>query len=154
MDHGKEFWEEERAANRQDFLRFAFKWGGLMAGLIAIFLFVMWRSTSAVEFAATRIDETTPARYRVFGIVKNAATGQPVPWPVVLDDPQGRPPHFKGDGKFDGTFELRTIAEPHTVHVSAIGFRAATVRVGRAWYLWMPSGEERIEVTLTPDPVE
>jgi hypothetical protein len=150
-ERGKDFWEQERARSRYEFLWFSLKWGGLMAGLLIAFLFVMWRSGSAVEFAATRIDETTPPRYRVLGTVKNAATGQPVSWPTAYDDPKGRPPHYKGEPKSDGTFELRTVAEPHDVIVTSLGFHPARVRVGKSWYLWMPAGEERVVVLLTPE---
>lgn len=122
-----------------------------MLGLVVVFLFVMWRSSSAVDFAITRIHETTPPRYRIVGIVKNAKTGQPVSWPTVYDDPKGRPPHYKGEPKSDGTFELNTVAEPHNVIVTALGFRPATFRVGKTWYLWLPSGEERVVVMLPPE---
>jgi hypothetical protein len=150
-DRGKEFWQEQREANRKELLRFSLRWGIVLAAISAIFGWMLWRSSSAVDFAASRVEANTPARYKITGTVRDAVTSKTVPWPVIADSPEGSPPHFHTTGKHDGTFELWTIAEPHNVVISALGYRSVTVRVGKAWYLWMPSGEEKFEIRLDPE---
>lgn len=151
-ERSSEFWEEERLEDHQDMRRLAARWGLVFAMGLSFFAFVLWRSGSAVEYGAARAGgEATAARYRVFGVVRSAITGSPVPWPHVRDDANGRPPLFEATGTHAGTFEMMTLAEPHFIVIAAHGFRATTVKIGKPWYLWMPTGEERVEVTLNPE---
>ena len=83
--------------------------------------------------------------------MRDARTGAPVAWARLGDDPAGRPPLFEATAGVDGAYELLTIAEPHEVVVSALGYRARRIKVGRSWYLWMPRGSERVDITLEPE---
>ena len=84
-------------------------------------------------------------------MVRDAVTRQPVPWARVEDDPNGQPPLFQTDADHVGNFALLTFPEPHRIRVSAPNYRAAQVAIGRAWYLWLPNGEEKRELLLVPE---
>jgi hypothetical protein len=146
-----EFWQQEPAEERKLYRRQIFRWSLLFLALCGGVFFAFWWSGSAIHFGASRVTETTAPTYKVTGKVVDARTGAPVPWPSAQDDPAGNPPMFQALGDVSGTFELHTIPEPHFVTVSALGYRAQQVKVGRIWYLWMPSGTELIEVKLEPD---
>ena len=149
-ERGKEFWEEEAEQTRKDVrgatLRLVLIFVGVLLGLT----FVLWRSHAAIEFASSRIQGQADARYRITGIVKNASTGAPIPWPSLQDELDGKV-LFQGSGKVDGTFELNTVASAHGLGVSAFGYRGAVVQVGRPWFTWLPTGSEHVEVRLTPE---
>jgi hypothetical protein len=143
-----EFWEEEAIEDRQDMRKQAIRWGFVFAFLIAGMVFAVWWSSSAVSFSSSRVDASTNPSYRVKGIVRDAATGAPIPWAEVSDDASARPPLFHSTADRFGGYELRTIAEPHAVVYTALGYLPATVHIGKAWYLWMPSGAENVDVRL------
>lgn len=146
-DRPLEFWEEEGIACRRDMRRYAVRWALIFAALIGGVFFAMWWSSSAVHFSSSRVQQTTGPTYRVTGIVQDSA-GKAAAWAEISDDLSGRPPFFHTTADRFGAFELLTIAEPHKIQVSALGYKPATAQVGRAWYLWMPKGAEKIEIVL------
>jgi hypothetical protein len=112
--------------------------------------FAFWWSGSAIRFGAARAaDKATPS-WRVTGIISNSVTGDPIAWAVVEDDPAGRPPFFRTEADHAGAYELFTLAEPHRIRVTARGFQQGVVEVGRAWFLWMPKGQERVNIQILP----
>ena len=82
--------------------------------------------------------------------MRDAATRQPVPWALMEDDPAGQPPFFRTDADYRGAFELVTLAEPHRIRASAPGYHPLVLNIGRAWFLWMPSGNEKKNIELLP----
>ena len=138
-----EFWQEEaRSAQRevrQQLVRYSILFVALCAGVF----FALWWAGQTIHFTAARVDSTVKPTWRVFGVVTDAATGEPVPFARVADDPEGPGPHFSSQADHLGHYELLTLAEPHRVLVSALGYHDAAIRIGRAWYSWMPSGDER-----------
>ena len=96
----------------------------------------------------SRVQSTTGASYKISGRVRDAASGAPVSWAEIADAPSGRPPLFHATADRFGAYELLTLAEPHNVIVTALGYRPAIVRVGKAWYVWMPKGGEKLEIKL------
>jgi hypothetical protein len=94
------------------------------------------------------MDGTAVGTYKVVGSVVDQATGRSVPWAHVGDDPSGKPPLYHTLGDKEGRFELLTIAEPHTLVITAVGYKQQMVRIGKPWYIWMPSGSETIKVRL------
>ena len=148
-DRPTEFWQEAKTADRADLRRYAVRWAMAFALLIAGMFFVLWRSSSAVHFGSSRVEARTAATYRVIGQVVDTA-GRPVAWARVADDPGGKPPLFETAADRHGNFELLTIAEPHDIVAVALGYRESRVQVGKSWYLWMPSGDQRVRITLTP----
>jgi hypothetical protein len=102
------------------------------------------------EFSASRIQESTAASYRVKGVVVDRTTGRPVAWANLEDDPAVRPPRFRTSADHNGRFELLTVAEPHRLIVTALGYRGALHRNGKEWRLWMPRGEEEVRIELEP----
>ena len=143
-----EFWEEQSVEDQRDLRKQAVRWAILFVLLIAFLGFATWWASSAVHFSSSRVDRTTSASYRVTGIVRDAATGAPVPWAEIADDPGGHPPLFHASADRLGAFELVTIAEPHIIVITAPAYHPANVRVGRAWYIWMPKGTEQIAIRL------
>ncbi len=143
-----EFWREESAEERTLFLkqivRLLLLFGGLSAGVF----FAFWWSGSAIHFGASRLNETTTPTYTITGKVTDARTGAPVPWVSVQDDTSGQPPFHRTLASLTGEFELQTIAEPHYVVFSALGYKQERTKVGKAWYHWMPSGSEKLHVKL------
>jgi hypothetical protein len=146
-----EFWRQEQIDERGEMRRQTLRWGLLFAAVFAFVFFAFWWAGSAVRFGASRVETTTAATWRVWGTVRDARSGAPIPWAKLRDDPSGRPPLFEATAALDGAFELFTIAEPHEISVSALGYRLKRVRVGRSWYIWMPRGAEKADITLEPD---
>ena len=145
------FDEEETADLRRAFLRQAIRLTLAFALLIFfVFLALSW-SGAAVRFGASRVADRGTPRWTIAGTVRNAATQEPIAWAKIDDDPAGQPPFFHADADQSGGFELLTLSEPHRVIVSAPGYRPHKLRVGRVWFLWMPSGRERQDVTLLPE---
>lgn len=151
-DHPQEFWDEERREQWPLLWRQISRWAVLFSLLFAFVYFAFWWAGSAIHFSASRVTESTGATWKIFGTVRNAATGAPIPWAQVEDDPSGRPPLHASHADPQGNYTLKTLAEPHTIRAHAPGFQTATRKVGRPWYMWMPTGEEQWEVVLQPDP--
>jgi hypothetical protein len=142
--------EEEAAARRLipgQIVRLSLAFGLLFA---AVF-FAFWWSGRAIQFGAARVGERPVATWKVIGMVRNQATGEPVPWALVRDAPQGRPPFYQVNADPEGRFELLTLAEPHRVLVEANGYRTGSVSVGRQWFFWWPNGEEQVDIRLIPE---
>ena len=57
---------------------------------------------------------------------------------------------FHADADYRGVFELLTLAEPHRIRVSAPGYRPLSLSIGRAWFVWMPRGNEKKNIDLPP----
>ena len=124
------------------------RWGLLFGVLFCFVFFAIWWATSAVNFSTSRVDSTTRATYKISGRVRDEANGAPVAWAEIADAPSGRPPLFHATADRFGTYELLTLAEPHNVIATALGYRAGTIRVGKAWYAWMPKGSEKLDIKL------
>jgi len=146
-DRPLEFWEEEGIAGRRDMRRYAVRWALIFAALIGGIFFAIWCSSSAVHFSSSRVQQTTGPTYRVTGRVLDSA-GTAVAWAEITDDLSGRPPFFHTTADRFGAFEFLTIAEPHKIQVSALGYKPVTTQAGMAWYMWMPKGAEKIEIVL------
>jgi hypothetical protein len=150
-DQPREFWQEEAERERGEMRRIVLRWLLVMFVFLAVLGFALWWSSSAVHFGASRVKQTTSATYRVFGTVRDSETGQPVPWAEVADEQSGRGPYFQTTAGLYGVYELVTLAEPHQVLIRAYGYKTAVRRVGKAWYLWMPSGQQQLDVALEPE---
>ena len=146
-DRPQEFWEEENSTGRREMRRYALRWMLIFAVLIGGIFFAIWWSSSAVRFSSSRVQQSTGPTYRVSGIVRDTA-GKPVPWAEITDELSGRPPLFHTTADRFGAFELLTIAEPHKIQASALGYKPAVRQIGKAWYMWMPKGAEKIEIVL------
>ena len=149
-DRPLEFWEEENGAVRRELRRYAVRWALAFAALAGGMFFALWWSGSAVHFSSSRVEQTTGPTYRVTGLVHDTA-GSTIPWAEITDDVSGRPPFFHTTADRFGAFELLTIAEPHKIQVTALGYKPASVQIGRAWYMWMPKGAEKIEIVLSSE---
>ena len=145
------FFDEAKAEDRRYIPAELISWILAFAGLFAGVFFCFWWSGAAIRFGASRVAEKPVATWRVQGTVRSALTHLPVPWAAVEDDAAGRPPFYRTDADQNGAFDLLTLAEPHPVRVKANGYRAATVQVGRQWFIWWPSGAERRDVELAPE---
>lgn len=143
--------EEESADLRRQYFRHALRLAIAFAALFAAVYLTFWWSGAAVRFGASRVADRGTPTWHIIGTVRNAATHSPVPWASIADDPAGRPPFFHTDADQAGAFELVTLAEPHRIRISAAGYRTSIQSVGRAWFLWQPSGKEQYEVELTPE---
>jgi hypothetical protein len=146
--HPATFEEEESVDIRRQFVRQAIR---LTLAFVALFCgvyFAFWWSGSAVRFGTARVTDRAVPTWQVVGIVRDEIDKRPIPWARVEDDPAGQPPFFHADADLFGAFELFTLPERHRLRISAPGYRPATVDVSRAWFLWMPHGKERVEVTL------
>jgi hypothetical protein len=141
---------EEETESRQMWMRSALRLAIVFALLFAGVFFAFWWAGSAVRFSAERAGDRTVPTWRVSGTVRDAVTHQPISWALVEDDPSGPPPFFHADADYGGVFQLVTLAEPHRIRVSAPGYRPLTVDVGRAWFLWMPRGNEKKNIDLQP----
>ena len=146
-----EFWREESLDDRREMRRLALRWGLLFFGLLAFMFFALWWASQALQFGASRVDGSARPTYVVSGFVRSAVTGAAVPFAAVTDEPASRPPLFETRADVRGSFILMTLAEPHKLRVSALGFKPGELRVGKAWYRWFPHGSERIEVRLEPE---
>ncbi len=146
-----EFWRDESLDDRREMKRLALRWALLFFGLLAFMFFALWWASQALQFGASRVDGSTRPTYVVSGFVRSAATSAAVPFAEVADEPASRPPLFETRADVRGSFILLTLAEPHTLRVTALGFKPAELRVGKAWYRWFPHGSERVEVRLEPE---
>ncbi len=146
-----EFWQEEEVNEKREMGRFLAKWSIVFLGLIALLASTLWWASSALSYSASRVGEGGKPSYKVMGLITDARSGAPVAWAKVQDAPEKRPPLFETSGDFYGKFELMTLPEPHNIVVSAYGHKSKLVAVGKTWYLWMPSGEEELEITLDPE---
>jgi hypothetical protein len=145
------FDEEETADLRRQFLRHAIRLA-LAFVLLVFFVFLAFSwSGAAVRFGASRVADRGSPTWKIAGTVRSTATNQPIPWARIDDHPAGQPPFFHADADQRGDFELLTLSEPHQIVVSAQGYRSRQLRVGRVWFLWMPRGGERQDVTLSPE---
>lgn len=81
-------------------------------------------------------------------MVKDSKSGEPVPWAVIADDLSGRSPWSHATADRRGVYELLTLAEPHKINITANGYQARSIQIGRQWFLWMPSGSERLDIEL------
>lgn len=145
------FLSEQDAAERRDARRQLLKLAVAFALLFAAVFFAFWWSGSAVRFGAARVAATTAPTWQVSGTVRNARNGEPVPWARVEDDPAGRGPFYHAEADQHGAYSLLTLAEPHRVLVTAVGYRPAAIDVGRQWFVWMPEGAERRDIELMPE---
>lgn len=141
QDHAEfgEFW-----------MRSALRLAVVFALLFGCVFFAFWWAGSAVRFGAARAGDRTAPTWRVSGTVRDAVTHQPIPWAVVEDDPAGQPPYFCAAAGYGGVFELVTLAELHRIRVSAPGYHALFLDIGRAWFIWMPRGNEQKNIDLLP----
>jgi hypothetical protein len=152
---GKDEWNEftpssEDPELREIFVRAGLRVAAAFALLFGFVSFAFWWSGSAVGFGARRAAGQAQPTWHISGTVRSASSHEPVPWAVVEDDPNGRPPLYHTDASYLGAFDLLTLAEPHHLRVSAPGYESATVAVGRSWFLWVPKGVERHDVYLSP----
>lgn len=144
-----EFWQEEERLGRAEMRGQLARWLLAFAGVAAAVMFTLWWAGSTVRFSASRAQGEGEATWRLYGVVTDAGTGEPVAFARIADAPSGPPPHYEALADHLGHYELRTLAERHRVEVRALGYRAAEVEAGRAWYAWMPSGEQRVDVRLS-----
>jgi hypothetical protein len=152
VSQSEEFWHEQDRADRRDFRRWLLRWGLVFLGILLFYFATLWWTGSAVRFTASRAAESATLQYRFSGTVLDARTQKPIAWAELYDDPAGRPPHGKSTADHHGRFKHLTVSEPHTVYVRALGYRPALVRIGKAWYLWTPAGEETKTVLLDAEP--
>jgi hypothetical protein len=140
----------EEAESRASWMRSALRLAIVFLLLFGGVFFAFWWAGSAVRFSAARVGDRTLPTWRVSGTVRDAVTHLPIPWALVEDDPAGQPPFFRTDADYSGVFELLTLAEPHRIRVSAPGYRLVLVNIGRAWFVWMPRGNEKKNIELLP----
>lgn len=146
-----EFWRDEEAEHRVNMRRQFFRWTLLFSIVLAFFAFTLWWAASVVRFSSARIQFRSTTAWRVWGTVRDARTGAAVPWAHIRDDPRGRPPLFETTAGVTGAYELVTIAEPHDIYISRLGYRQTKVQVGRRWFLWTPGGNQRVDIILEPE---
>ena len=146
-----EYWEEEELNERREMRSFFAKWAIIFVALLAFVAFVLWWASSALSYSASRVGEAGKPTYKVTGVITDSRSGAPVPWAKVRDDPERRPPLFEATSDFFGKFELMTLPEAHNLIVVAYGHKPKQVAIGKKWYLWMPSGEEEVEIVLDPE---
>jgi len=142
---------EEDADLRDLYVRSGFRVAAAFALLFGLVFATLWWSGSAVRFGAARAADRSVPTWRVLGTVRSAATHDPISWAIIEDDPAGQPPFYHVDASYSGAFELLTLAEPHRLRVTAPGYRPALVPIGRAWFLWLPRGQEHRDVDLQPE---
>lgn len=145
------FLSEQSSAERSEARRQLLRLAVAFALLFTAVFFAFWWSGSAVRFGAARVTDASVPTWQVSGTVRNALTGEPVPWARVEDDSAGHAPHYRAEADQHGVYTLLTLAEPHRVRVMAVGYRPAAIDVGRQWFLWMPEGAERRDIELTPE---
>lgn len=141
---------EDAAASGDSWFRTVLRLAIIFALLFAGVFFAFWWAGSAVRFSAARAADRTTPTWRISGTVRDALTHQPIPWALVEDDPAGTPPFFRAEADYSGAFELVTLAESHRIRVSAPGYHPQSVSIGRAWFAWMPRGNEKKNIDLRP----
>jgi hypothetical protein len=139
--------QDERSEMRRLFLRLTLGF----AALFGFVFFAFWWSGSAIRFGAARVMASNAPTYRIWGTVCDARSGRPIPWAAVQDESSGSPPFFRTEADADGAYSLMTLADPHNVRITAVGYRAVVVRIGRAWFVWWPRGQEHRDVALIPE---
>jgi hypothetical protein len=97
--------------------------------LYAGVFFAFWWPGAAVRFGAARVADRAAPTWRVEGVVRDARTGAGLP-------------------RYGKTAAARP--EAHRLRVTSAGYRAGMVNVGRQWFVWMPTGVERIHIVLVP----
>jgi len=145
------FSDEEAADLRRQYMRQAIRLALAFLVLFGGVFLAFWWSGSAIRFGASRVGDRGAPTWRVTGSVRSAASHKPIPWARVEDDPAGDPPFFQADTDQYGAFDLLTLGIAHQIRISAWGYRTAQLRVGRAWFFWLPQGSQRLDVELTPD---
>jgi len=145
------FLHEEIAEERFEARRLIFRWTLGFALLFGGVFLAFWWSGSAIRFGAGRVSAGAVPTYRVWGAIRDAKSGDPVPWADIEDDPAGNPPYFRTSADQDGVYSLLTLAEPHNLRISAQGYKPVTLWIGRAWFVWWPRGEERRQIRLNPE---
>ena len=145
------FDEEESADLRRQYLRQGIRVLIAFACLVIFVYSVLRWSGAAVRFGADRAANRATPNWQIRGTVRNGQTREPIAWAMVEDDPSGQAPFFRNQADQFGRFELLTLPEPHRIRVSAPGYRPTTANVGRAWFLWLPRGEESRDISLTPE---
>jgi hypothetical protein len=150
-DPQRSFLQEEIEDERLESRRLLLRWTVAFVLLFGLVFLAFWWSGSAIRFGAARVAAANSPTYRVWGTVRDAKSGQPIPWAAIEDDAAGNPPFFHTDADAAGSYSLLTLAEPHQVRISASGYRPLTARVGRPWFVWWPRGSERCDVRLTPE---
>jgi len=142
---------EEDAELREIFVRSGLRVAAGFGLLFGMVFFAFWWSGAAVRFGAARAADRVVPTWRVLGTVRNAVTHDPIPWAGVEDDPAGKAPFYHTDASYSGVYELLTLAEPHRIRVTAPGYKGVIIDIGRAWFLWMPQGEEKRDIELQPE---
>ena len=150
-DSQQSFLQEEIESERVESRRLLIRWCVAFALLFGLVFLAFWWSGSAIRFGAARVTATTAPTFRVWGTVRDAQSGKPIPWAAIEDDPAGNPPFYRADADAAGSYSLLTLAEPHQVRISAVGYRTSVERIGRPWFVWWPRGSERHDVRLTPE---
>jgi hypothetical protein len=140
----------EATETGERWMRAALRLAIVFALLFGGVFFAFWWAGSAVRFSAARAGDRSSPTWRVWGTVRDGITHQPIPWALVEDDPAGPPPLFRTDAGYGGDFELVTLAEPHRIRVSAPGYYPLWLDIGRAWFVWMPRGNEKKSIDLLP----
>jgi hypothetical protein len=149
--HPASFSEEESADLRRAYIRHTIRLVLVFSLLFAFVFFALSWSGAAVGYGARRAGYRAAPSWHVTGIVRDSRTREPVPWAVVEDDPSGQPPFYRAEADKFGAFDLLTLAEPHRIRVSAMGFHSKTIQVGRVWFLWVPGGQERRDVEISAE---
>ena|SRR6476659_6654793 len=145
-----EDWDDEQDAAGGRWSRAVLRLAIIFALLFGFVFVAFWWAGSAISFTAARAAYRSVPTWQIDGVVRDAITRQPIPWAVIEDEPGGQPPLFHTDADVHGVFLLSTLAEPHRVLVSAPGYTPKAIPIGRVWFVWMPSGKERKEITLFP----
>jgi hypothetical protein len=145
------FLDEEIASERVEVRRLLLRWAAGFVILFGAVFLAFWWSGSAVRFSAARLTGSNPPTYRVWGDVRDARSGQLIPWAALEDDPAGDPPLFRAQADRNGAYSLLTLAEPHRIRVSAVGYLPTVLRVGKPWFIWWPRGDERRDISLVPE---
>ena len=150
-DPQQSFLEEVTQDERLEARRLMIRMSVSFAALFALVFLAFWWSGSAIRFGAARLTASNAPTYRVWGAVRDVQSGRPIPWAAVEDEPSGDPPFFRTDADATGVYSLLTLAAPHQVRFSAVGYRPVVVRVGKPWFVWWPRGEERHDTVLVPE---
>ncbi|MEO7653566.1 MAG: hypothetical protein ABIZ80_24165 [Bryobacteraceae bacterium] len=145
-----DFWKEQQAEDRFDMRKQLLRWGLTFAILFGGVALAFWWSGSAIHFGASRVSGETVPTYEISGLVTDALTGTPIPWPEVADETSGRGPFFTAESQPTGRFRLLTLAEPHQVLITANGYQPRRAQVGNSWFFWWPKGSAQLDVQLSP----
>lgn len=132
--------------------RQAIRWLTLFLVFVVFLSSVLWWSTSVVQYGASRASGSVEPTYELIGLIQDASNGRPISWAIVADVQEDRkPPFFHTSAGSDGRYRLLTLPEPHTILISASGYRPQTISVGTAWYKWRPISRESVNIRLEPE---